>query len=127
MALCARPVNSSVRCLCGNETMSVKSKRTPERTPLNAEGDFYVEKDMCLACMAPESEAPELMGFDQETGCYFERQPQTPEESEHAMEAIRYSCIEALRYAGNDPAILERLRSKGCKSQCDALSAEGDI
>jgi hypothetical protein len=107
--------------------MSVKSKGKPERTPLNAGGDFYVEKDMCLACMAPESEAPELMSFDQETGCYFKRQPQTPEEVGHALEAIRYSCIEALRYAGNDRSALERLRAKGCESQCDALSAEGDI
>ena len=80
-----------------------------ERTPLNAEGDFYVEKDMCLACMAPEYEAPELMGYDEQTGCYFRRQPGKPEELDHAIMAVRASCIAALRYAGNDPKILERL------------------
>jgi hypothetical protein len=48
-----------------------------ERTPLNAGGDFYVENNMCLACMAPEYEAPELMGYDEQTGCYFKRQPKT--------------------------------------------------
>ncbi len=100
---------------------------TRERTPMNAEGDFYVEKDMCLACMAPEYEAPELMGFDEQTFCYFKRQPETPEELEHAIEAVCVSCIAALRYAGNDPAIVERLRGKGAEAECDALSSEGDI
>ena len=98
--------------------------RKPERTPLNAKGDFYVEKDTCLICMAPESEAPELMGYDSETGCYFKRQPETPEELSHAIEAVRVSCVEALRYAGNDPASLKRLQLKGCETRCDVLSAE---
>ena len=106
--------------------MSVKRK--PERTPLNVDGDFYVEKDVCLNCMAPESEAPELMGFDKEAySCYFKRQPQTPDELKHAMEAIRCSCVEALRYAVNNPTIIERLQAKNCESQCDALSRDGDI
>ncbi|MDQ1592954.1 MAG: hypothetical protein QOG71_3581 [Pyrinomonadaceae bacterium] len=84
-------------------------------------------KDTCITCLAPEQEAPELMGLDEATGCYFRRQPQTPEELEHAIEAVRVSCVAALRYAGNDPAILERLRAKGEKFQCDALYPEGDI
>ncbi|HYG78790.1 MAG TPA: hypothetical protein VD861_00295 [Pyrinomonadaceae bacterium] len=90
-------------------------------TPLNAEGDFYVLKDVCLICMAPENEAPELMGYDEETGCYFRRQPETPEEVGRAVEAVRFSCIEALRYAGDDPAVLEQLRANGCESRCDVL------
>jgi hypothetical protein len=98
-----------------------------EGTPLNAEGDFYVVKDTCLTCMAPHHEAPELMGLDEATGCYFRRQPQTPEEVGHAIEAVWVSCVEALRYAGNDPEILERLRAKGCKSQSDVLSPDGGI
>ncbi len=98
-----------------------------ERTPLNAEGDFYVEKDMCITCLAPEHEAPELMGLDETTGCYFRRQPQTPEELEHAIEAVHASCVAALRYAGSDPEILERLRAKGCRSQSDVLSPDGGI
>lgn len=67
------------------------------------------------------------MGLDEATGCYFKRQPQTPEEIEHAIEAVWVSCVEALRYAGSDPAILERLRAKGCKSQSDVLSPDGGI
>jgi ferredoxin len=98
-----------------------------ERTPLNAEGDFYVVKDMCITCMAPHHEAPELMGMDEETGCYFRRQPQTAEELESAVEAVRVSCVEALRYSGDDPEILARFRAKGCKSQSDVLSPDGGI
>lgn len=97
-----------------------------ERAPLNAEGDFYVEKDVCLTCMAPHHEAPELMGLDEETGCYFRRQPQTAEEIEHAVEAVRFSCVEALRYAGHDPEVLARLRARGCQTQSDVLSPDGD-
>jgi ferredoxin len=103
------------------------SKTQFERTPLNAEGDFYVVKDMCITCMAPHHEAPELMGMDEETGCYFRRQPQTAEELEHAVEAVRVSCVEALRYSGDDAEILARLRAKGCKSQSDVLSPDGGI
>ncbi len=33
------------------------------------------------------------------------------------------SCIEAVRYAGHDPAILERFRQLRIASSCDALSA----
>jgi len=98
-----------------------------ERTPLNAEGDFYVVKDTCLACMAPHDEAPELMAMDEETGCYFRRQPQTAEEEAHAVEAVWVSCVEALRYSGDDPEVLERLRAKGCTSLSDALSPGGGI
>jgi hypothetical protein len=103
------------------------SETKHERTPFNAEGDFYVLKDTCITCLAPEREASELMGLDEATGCYFSRQPQTPEELEHAIEAVRVSCVEALRYAGNDSGILERLRAKGCKSQSDLLSPDGGI
>lgn len=84
------------------------SKR--KRTPLNAEGDFYVEKDMCIACMAPEDAAPDLMGYDHDTGCYFKKQPETDEELDQAIEAVEVSCIEALRYCGNNPQIIQRLR-----------------
>ena len=47
---------------------------------MNADGGFYVVKDTCITCMAPHHEAPELMGMDDATGCYFRRQPQTAEE-----------------------------------------------
>ena len=87
--------------------------------PLNAEGDFFVEYDTCLACDAPYSEAPELMEYDENMHCYFKRQPQTPEEVEHAVNAVRVSCIEAVLYKGNDPEILKRIRELPCAVQTE--------
>src|ERR671939_176738 len=114
-----------IRALDAFVVVKDMSKPKFDRTPLNVEGDFYVVKDTCITCMAPHHEAPELMGLDEATGCYFRRQPQTLEEVEHAIEAVWVSCVEALRYAGNDPEILARLRAKGCKSLSDVLSPSG--
>lgn len=94
---------------------------------MNAEGGFYVVKGMCITCMAPHHEAPELMGMDEATGCYFRRQPRTAEEVGHAVEAISVSCVEALRYSGDDPEVIERLRAKGCISQSDAWAGGGGV
>lgn len=87
-----------------------------KRYPLNSEGDFYVEDEICLMCDAPRSEAPELMEYD-ENSCYFKRQPETPEELEHAVNACRVSCIEAVRYAGDDPKILGKFSDSA--GSCD--------
>src|SRR5258708_1818047 len=38
--------------------------------------------------------------------------------------ACRVSCVEAVRYAGNDPAILARFRELGCLNSCDFLPRE---
>jgi hypothetical protein len=102
--------------------MSAASQPKREPTPPNSAGDFYVEEGTCLWCMAPEHAAPELMGFDKRHGCFFRRQPQTADEFDHAINAVHVSCVEALHYAGNDPAIIDRLRSRGCGHLCDAVS-----
>ncbi len=103
--------------------MNKKNPNERERYPQNAEGDFYVEKDMCLTCIVPEVEAPELMGFDEEAGhCYFKRQPNTSEELEHAIAAVAASEIQGLRYAGNDEYILRHLIELGAVDCCDALT-----
>src|SRR5262245_36568713 len=82
-----------------------------KRFPKNAPGPFWVENDMCMSCGAPEHEAPELMAFDEEANhCYFKRQPITPEETERAVRAVWASCCSAVRYSGDDPLILKRLR-----------------
>jgi hypothetical protein len=70
--------------------------------------------------MAPESDAPELMGFAKPDGWFFPRQPETPGELDHAINAVRVSCVEALRYAGRDTTVLERLHERGCGHLCDA-------
>jgi hypothetical protein len=86
---------------------------TPRRYPLNAPGDFFVEDEMCIACQAPEHEAPELMANTGEDGgryhCYFRRQPETPEELEHAISAVLVCCCGSVQYGGGDPEILGRL------------------
>src|SRR5688572_4758531 len=71
----------------------------PVRHPLNAAGPFYTEKGWCLACRAPEAVAPELIGFrdgaepsDGAYGCFFKKQPGSPEELERALQAMRHSC-----------------------------------
>lgn len=105
--------------------MSKTNPTIRERYPQNALGDFYVEKDLCLQCMAPEDEAPELMGFDEESrNCYFKRQPVAPEELEHAMAAVSVSEIQGLRYAGNNKYVLRRLRKLGAADCCDVLVSE---
>ncbi len=65
----------------------------------------------CVQCEAPEAKAPELLAplRDGNIDTYFVRQPKTPEEVEHACNAIRVCCAYALRYAGMDPAIIRRL------------------
>ena len=80
------------------------------RHPQNADGDFFVENYMCTACDAPRSEAPELIDYDAENHCYFARQPANETELEHAISAVRVSCVEAVQYGGCDQAIIDRIR-----------------
>jgi hypothetical protein len=93
------------------------------RYPLNSPGDFYVLDGMCIACTAPEHEAPDLMAHDcaPDRGyhCYFCRQPKTPEELSRAVMAVRVGCCGAVRYGGTDPAILRRLGELGAAEACD--------
>lgn len=81
----------------------------PTRHPLNAKGDFFVAYDMCLFCDAPRSEAPELIDYDENGHCYFKRQPENPTELHQAIQAVRVSCIEAVRYGGSDLEILRAI------------------
>jgi len=92
------------------------------RFPLNAPGDFYVEDGYCIACAAPEHEAPELMSHDMAAHghCYFKRQPETTEELDRAIRAVEVCCCGAVRYGGHDPQIIERLsRDKWPSDKCD--------
>ena len=97
------------------------TKRPHLRHPLNAPGSFYVVHGECTSCMMPESEAPELMGFDEaQHHCYFRRQPSMPEEVENAISAVAVACCSALRYAGDDSRIIQQLKALNCEHQCDA-------
>ncbi len=108
--------------------MNNNSVRRHIAYPENAQGPFYSEEDGCITCGAPHVEAPELMawyndpsGTNQFSHCFFKRQPETPIEVEHAINAMHSSCVENLRYRGQDPAILERLCRMGYRHLCDAL------
>ncbi|MEZ5424705.1 MAG: ferredoxin [Pyrinomonadaceae bacterium] len=83
-----------------------------KRHPLNADGDFFVEYDVCLACDAPKGEAPDLIEYDEDMHCYFKRQPETPEEIEQAINAVRCSCVEAVLYDGDDPEIRRKIKGE---------------
>lgn len=91
-----------------------------ERFEKNVPGPFYTTGE-CMSCGVPESMAPELLApFDDENSdTYFLRQPTTPEEIEHACQALEVCCADALRYGGDDPVILERLANS--PTVCDHL------
>jgi hypothetical protein len=80
---------------------------------LNSPGDFYVLDGMCIACTAPEHEAPSLMSHDESAGyhCYFKCQPETIEETESAIWAVAVGCCGAVRYGGRDPQVIRRSAS----------------
>jgi uncharacterized protein (TIGR02996 family) len=82
----------------------------PRRCPLNVVGPFYTCGD-CLACEAPEGEAPDLLAElrDGNSTTYFVRQPRTAEEIERACRAAEVCCVADLRYGGTDPKIITRL------------------
>ncbi len=100
--------------------------QNPKRCPLNAPGPFYTAGE-CLACDAPETEAPDLLaplaGGNSTT--YFVRQPETPEEVERACNAIRVCCVTDLRYGGEERAIIERLGND--PTVCDFVIRDGEI
>lgn len=84
--------------------------------PKSALGDFYVVKGECLACGVPHVVAPDLAGWTGEKipHCYWKKQPETPAELERAVGVLEAQELECHRYAGTDPAILDRLLSAYC-------------
>jgi hypothetical protein len=93
------------------------SEPVKERFPLNAPGDFYVENGYCIACHAPETEAPDLMAHTADGHCYFKHQPTTQSELTSAIGAVQVCCCGAVRYGGADRQIIEeikRIEPNGC-------------
>src|SRR5205809_195048 len=96
------------------------------RCPLNVSGSFYT-LGTCLACEAPEHEAPDLLaplGAGNFT-TYFIKQPHTADEVERACAAIQSCCVCDLRYGGTDPAIIMRLGNDALCS--DYVLREGQL
>src|ERR1700761_9627525 len=87
--------------------------------PSSVPGDFYVINECCLACGAPQSIAPNLIGTESPSHhCFWKKQPETPAEVDQAIKIILTQELDCHRYAGADPVILDRLVSTGC---CDAF------
>jgi len=89
----------------------------PENTP----GAFYVACNECISCRAPESVAPDLIGWyedpsgtGRESHCYFKKQPETEGEIDRAIKAVSANCCGSYRYAGSDSRIKRGLRKAGC-------------
>ncbi len=95
----------------------------PTRLEKNVPGPFYTTGE-CMACGAPEAEAPDLLapleGDNYDT--YFIRQPEGPDEVERACRAVEVCCVGALRYSGTDPKIIRRLGNAA--EYCDHLLPE---
>lgn len=64
---------------------------------MNAEGRFWVDRDVCLACYVCCEEAPKNIKNDSETGTsYVFKQPENEDELEAVRKAINYCCVEAI-------------------------------
>ena len=94
-----------------------------DRYPLN-KGEFYIINGECIACGAPQAEAPDVIDHGIDGHCYFKKQPQTETELDQAISAMMVSCIGALRYGGTEEKILKRLYEDGMSNLCDH-SSEG--
>jgi len=102
-----------------------------ERDDASAAGPFYAIKDYCITCSLPVETAPENVEYHERpcasavdgfiNHCLVVRQPETPEELDRMIEVVAGSCVEAYRYCGTDPDILQRLVQAGCRGRCDAL------
>ncbi len=95
--------------------------------PLNAPGPFYVADGQCIACGAPEAEAPDLIQFDDSANhCYFARQPATAAEIDRALRAVLVACCDAVHYGGNDPTVLGRLPAVKAQLEKENEARGGD-
>ena len=95
------------------------TSRTP--FPENVPGDFYVEDGCCLSCGMPTTVAPELFAYAPGGHCYVRKQPTTPAEVHHMIEAFAVQDDQCIRYMGLSRVIQIRLIGNGEGDQCDRL------
>ena len=123
------PMARTLILLTSHVFMSKYPQGKYDRHPLNAPGPFYVEDGDCIECRGPQGKAPALIGFFEEppslrgcNHCYIRQQPRTSQEVDAMVQAILSSLCSGLRYCGDDPAVLQRLKQAGLASRCDELS-----
>ena len=81
------------------------------RVPQNAPGKFYVD-DTCIYCDLCVETAPSIYAEHNESGvAYVLRQPQTPEETRHAMEAVEGCPTESIGTDGDRVPQLGAIRT----------------
>ena len=109
-----------VRAVCRVPVECGPAFAHPRRHPLNVPGPFYTCGG-CLACEAPEVEAPELLAplRDGNYITHFVRQPRTTPELDAARRAILVCCVNDLRYGGTDPRVIAMLGNH--PDTCDYL------
>jgi ferredoxin len=72
-------------------------KNKQNRHPLNAEGKFWVDQEVCLACDTCQFEASNNFSFDKEIGLsYVSKQPENEDELEAVRKAIFVCAVEAI-------------------------------
>ena len=103
----------STRWSVGRERpLPITTPDQPHR--MNAPGPFYVVNQDCITCGYPHVLAPDLMAWEMNSEghgihCYFRKQPETSQEVEQAVNAVKGSCCGALRYSGSDAEIIKRI------------------
>ncbi len=103
--------------------MSFSCKSCPQA----ADGPFYTIPEECITCASPHEAAPDLLGWhieqregkSEESHCLFKKQPTTAQELDDALNAMKASCIDNLRYGGRDPHILHLMEARGLRHLCD--------
>ena len=107
---------------------STKNATLKMNPPNPNKSGFYTAEGECIICNCPPEIAPNLMSFYEDpdgqhtnSTCFFKRQPTNPEEIELAIEAMSSSCVEAIRYGGEDISIIRQLLISASDNCIDAL------
>lgn len=103
----------------------MENKRKFKAVNENVSGDFYVKHGCCTLCGMPHIEAPELFGGIDEKGnitheqCFVKKQPETPEELNHMINAMASQELTCIRYCGKNNYIKSRIKATGEHNQID--------
>jgi hypothetical protein len=116
---------TAVAAAVSSPSCSTRGMSRDDAHPNNVPGPFYVLNEWCTLCGVPEW-APELFAFDvgPTSHCWVKRQPETRAELDQMIDVMAGQEFVCIRYAGTDPAIIERLVARDEADIVDALSGE---
>lgn len=79
-------------------------------------GKFYILEDICTGCSIAPEVAPNCIKFLHNASkesfsapCSVVKQPDSEYELEQIITAMKFSCVESVRYSGEDPIVLKKL------------------